>query len=111
VVALLFRPLDYATGEQLLGLEVVEDIAVCLKHAGDFFHGFNPRAHSLVAPFGEEFACPSWELVFSELLEVPFDQIGAEGLQVEAKQIPETEPLLPCEILFPFEETPARFLQ
>ena len=42
------------------------------------------------------------EFVFPELLEV-FERIGADGLQIEAEQIPETEPLLPGEILIAFE--------
>jgi hypothetical protein len=35
----------------------------------------------------------------------------ADALQVEAKQVSKAEPLLPTQILFSFEETPAGFLQ
>ncbi len=51
-----------------------------------------------MTPHSEEFACPGGRLVFPKLLEVFFEQVGADGLQVEAEQIPEAEALLSGEI-------------
>jgi len=106
------QALDYPAGEQLFGLEVVEDeIAMSAEHASNLLHRFNPRAHGLAAPLGEEFSGPGGRFVFPELLEILFEQIGADGLQIVAEQIAEAETLVSGEILFPFEETPACFLQ
>ena len=81
------------------------------EHARHLLHWLDAGEHGLVTPRSEEFAGPGGRLVFPKLLEVFFEQIGADGLQVEAEQIPEAEALLSGEIPFALEKTPAGFLQ
>src|SRR5260370_39225591 len=89
------QPLDDTAGEQLVGSKVIEDeFAVLAQSAGDFLHRLDAGTHGLAAPLIEELAGPSWGIVFPQPLEVFLVQIGADGLQVEAEQVAETEFLL-----------------
>ena len=81
------------------------------EHARHLLHWLDAGEHGLVAPGGEEFACPSGRLIFPKLLEVFFEQVGADGLQVVAEQIAQAVLLLGGEILFALQNTPTGFLQ
>src|SRR5450759_568695 len=81
------------------------------EHARHLLHWLDAGEHGLMAPRGEELAGPGGRYVFPELLEVFFEQVGTDGLQVEAEQIPEAEALLPGEIPFALEKTPAGFFK
>src|SRR5215467_1468423 len=81
------------------------------ESACDFLHRVNAAAHGLVAPEIQEHASPSGRIVLPELLEVFLEQIGADGLQVVAKQIAQAELLLRGEIVLAFEHTPAGLFQ
>ena len=78
---------------------------------GELFHGLNPRAHDLPTPEVEVPAGPSWGVVAPKALEVFFEQISANGLEVIAKQIAQPEFLLGGEIGLTFEDAPARLVQ
>jgi hypothetical protein len=109
---LVVETLNDPAGEHLSGFEVVQDeVAMAAEHARHLLHRLDAGEHGLVAPRCQEFGGPGGRLVFPELLEVFFEQVGADGLQVEAEQIPQAEPLVPGEVRFSFEKTPAGFLQ
>src|ERR1019366_4818144 len=59
---------------------VHQQCAVLAQHPGDLFHGLDAGAHGLRAPEVQEHAGPIGRVVFPELLEVFFEQIGADGL-------------------------------
>jgi hypothetical protein len=91
--------LDDAAGKLLLGLEVVENqLAVGAEHFGDCFHGLDAGAHGVLTPNIEVQASPSGGMVIPEAMEVFFEQIGANSLQIVAEQIFEPEPLFGGEI-------------
>src|ERR1035441_7264110 len=78
--------------------------------AGDFLHGLDARADGLIAPEIQEVAGPGGRVVFPELLKIFFEEIGADSLEVVAEQLAQPEVLLRGEILFAFQNAPARFL-
>jgi len=63
----------------------------------------------LGAPEVQEPACPGRRIIFPQLLKILLEEIGADGAQVVAKQIAETELLLRAEVVFAFENAPAGF--
>src|ERR1700674_4176912 len=85
VVEALYNP----AGNDFPGLEVIEnEVAMRAEHSSDLLHGLDARAQSLKAPFIEECAGPSRRVVFPELVEVLFKQIGAGGLKVVMEEVP-----------------------
>ncbi len=105
---LVVQAFDDTAGKQLLSPEIIEDqLAVPAQRAGNFLHRFNAGAHDLTAPFVEEFPCPGGGVVIPELLEGFLKKVGANGLQVVAKQIAEPKALVGFQLLFPFEQQPA----
>src|ERR1700680_1445390 len=85
VVEALYHP----AGNDLSGREVIEnEVAMRAEHSSDLLQGLDARAHSLTAPFIEEFAGPSRRVVIPELMEVLFKQIGADGLKVVVEEVP-----------------------
>jgi hypothetical protein len=103
-LVLLFRPSTTPLEISFLRPEVVEDeFAVLTQRAGDLLHRLNPGPHGLAAPFVEELAGPGGGVVVPELLEGFLEQVRADGLQVVAEQIAETEVLFVLEIVTPFE--------
>ena len=102
------KALNDTAGELLFGLEVVEnERPMSAEHFGDFLHGLDTGAHDLFTPDIEIQAGPGGGVVVPETMEVLFEQIGADGLQVVAKQIIKPEPLFGGEIGGALEETPA----
>src|ERR1039458_9139519 len=65
----------------------------------------------LMRYFVEELARPGGRVVIPEVLEGFLEKVGADGLQVVAEQITESEVLLVGEILAPFEQQPAGLLK
>src|SRR6267142_1916307 len=106
------QTLNHATGEQLMSSKVIEDeFAVLAQRPCDFLHRLDAGTHGLATPLIEELAGPGWGVVFPQPLEVFLEKIGADGFQVEAEQVTETEFLLAGEIPFALEQAPAGFLQ
>src|SRR5216684_1534333 len=107
----IFQTLDHTAGKLLPGLEIVEQQgAVNAQGTGDFLHRLDTASHGLIAPKIQEHAGPGGRGVFPELLKIFFEEIGTDGLQVVAKQIAQTEPLLSGEILFALEHAPTRLI-
>ena len=78
-----------------MGSKVIEDeFAVLAQSPGDFLHRLDAGTHGLATPFIKELAGPGWGIVFPQPLEVFLEEIGADGFQVEAEQVAETEFLL-----------------
>jgi hypothetical protein len=110
--ALLFRPSNDAAGKQFLSPEIVEDQVTVFAHrAYDLLHGLNSGAHDLTAPFVEKPAGPDSGVVFPELLKGFLKKVGPDGFEVVAQQIAKPETLFGFQILFAFEQEPARLLQ
>ena len=80
---LVVETLDHATGDDLLGLELVENEGpVRAQHLGDLLHRLDARAHGLPAPVIQELSGPHWGGVVPELVEVFFEQVRADGREV-----------------------------
>ena len=80
---LIVETLDHATGDHLLGLEIVENEGpVRAQHLGDLLHRLDAGAHSLPAPVVHELPGPGRRGVVPELLEVFFEQVRADGREV-----------------------------
>ena len=74
--------------------------------AGDLLHWLDYGAHGLAAPFVEQLACPGRRVV-PELLKCFLEKVRADGLQVVAEEVAQSEVLLVKEILAAIEEQPA----
>ena len=99
-LALLFRPSTTPLESSFLSPEIVEDqLAVLAERAGDLLHGLDAGSHGLAAPFVEELAGPGGRVVIPELLEGFLEKVSADGLQVVAQQIAESEALFVFQIL------------
>ena len=79
--------------------------------AGEFLQRIDLRAHRFGAPLVEKFSCPYRGFVFPELLELFLEQVGPDALQIVPKEIAEPQLLGVGQVLWPFEQAPAGFLQ
>lgn len=106
------QALDDAAGKQFLSSKVIEnEFAVFAQRTGDLFHGLDAGPHDLAAPMVEELPGPPRGVVIPELLKGFLEKVGANGLQVITEQIAKPEALFGFQILFAFEQQPARLLQ
>jgi hypothetical protein len=69
------------------------------------------RFAHLTTPFVEELSGPGSGVVFPELLKGFLKKVGPDSFEVVAEQIAKPEALFGFQILFAFEQEPARFLQ
>jgi putative ABC transport system permease protein len=96
-------PSGYNTGH-ILTMSVTE--VRSYSEWANFHHRLNPGAHGFLTPEVEIPAGPGGGVVVPEALEVFFEQIGTNGLQVIAEEIAQAELLLRSEIGFALEDAP-----
>ena len=106
-LTLLLRPSTTPLENCFLAWKIVEDeFAMSAKGFGNFLHRLNPGAHGFLTPEAEIPAGPGGGVVVPEALEVFFEQIGTNGLQVIAEEVAQAELLLRSEIGFALQDAP-----
>ena len=107
-LGLVVETLDTAQGNLSFGPEPVQQQPpVSTEHFGHLLHRFEPGAHGPCAPFVEEFASPYRRAIRPETMEIFFEQISPDGLEIAGEQITQPVHLVIGEVLRPFQKTPA----
>ena len=110
--SLVVETLNDAAGKELLSAEIVEDqLAMLPQRPGDLFHRFDTGTHRLPAPLIEELRGPGGRVVIPELLKGFLEKVSADGPEVISEEVTQAEALFSLQILFAFEQEPARLLQ
>jgi|HubBroStandDraft_2_1064218.scaffolds.fasta_scaffold03183_9 hypothetical protein len=80
-----------------------------VQRTGDLLHGFDAGSHGLAAPLVEELSGPGRRTIFPELLKGFLQKVGADGLEIVAKEVAQPEVLVVAKVLTATEQQPAGF--